>query len=157
MQLGKHEFSVNQPLAGLSVPVQKSTRESDVSPKAKYVCFCSSDIVCVPSDWSEVMIHYTRFFPGSIKRLLAFHALQSELQRIRTSHLLFRRRKRRRWHVRPIFQMRKQMGAWYTIIPIMREEDPDEFFNFMRMTPESFDWLWEEYLLSSKRSLFVNL
>jgi len=34
-------------------------------------------------------------------------------------------------------------GAWLTLITTMREYDREEYFKFMRMTPESFDWLLE--------------
>ncbi|XP_034234424.1 putative nuclease HARBI1 [Thrips palmi] len=34
-------------------------------------------------------------------------------------------------------------GAWFTLIPVLREFDKDEYFKFMRMTPEAFDWLLE--------------
>lgn len=47
----------------------------------------------------------------------------------------------RRWRVRPTFTMRQQWGAWYTIIPFMREHDPEKYFNFLRMTPAMFDEL----------------
>ncbi|KAK3910285.1 Aurora kinase, partial [Frankliniella fusca] len=49
----------------------------------------------------------------------------------------------RRWHVRPSLLQRKVFGAWYSLIPIMKEVDRDEYFRFMRMTPECFDWLVE--------------
>ncbi|KAK3910287.1 Protein ALP1-like [Frankliniella fusca] len=47
----------------------------------------------------------------------------------------------RRWRVRPTFEMRQQWGAWHTVIPHMREHDPEKFFNYFRMTPAMFDEL----------------
>jgi hypothetical protein len=35
-------------------------------------------------------------------------------------------------------------NTWYSLIPVMREEDPDEFFKFWRMTPECFDFVLEK-------------
>ncbi|KAK3920702.1 Protein ALP1-like [Frankliniella fusca] len=32
-------------------------------------------------------------------------------------------------------------GVWFTLIPMMREFDLDAHFNYLRMTPDSFDWL----------------
>jgi len=43
--------------------------------------------------------------------------------------------------VRPIFLDRKMAGVWFTLIPVMREFDLDAHFNYLRMTPDSFDWL----------------
>ncbi|KAE8739562.1 hypothetical protein FOCC_FOCC014945, partial [Frankliniella occidentalis] len=34
-------------------------------------------------------------------------------------------------------------GAWFTLIPTMRATDPDQFYDFFRVTPESFDILEE--------------
>ncbi|KAK3933062.1 Protein ANTAGONIST OF LIKE HETEROCHROMATIN PROTEIN 1 [Frankliniella fusca] len=37
--------------------------------------------------------------------------------------------------------MRQQWGAWHTVIPHMREHDPEKFLNYFRMTPAMFDEL----------------
>ncbi|KAE8746825.1 hypothetical protein FOCC_FOCC006462 [Frankliniella occidentalis] len=49
--------------------------------------------------------------------------------------------KNKRWHVRPMLQDREIFGDWYSLVPTLAQHDRDEFFNFLRMTPESFDWL----------------
>lgn len=41
--------------------------------------------------------------------------------------------------MRSIFADRKVHGAWYALIPRLREDDEEEYFKFMRMTPQSFD------------------
>ncbi|KAK3922219.1 Protein ALP1-like [Frankliniella fusca] len=50
-------------------------------------------------------------------------------------------KKTRRWWVRPVFADHDTNGAWATLIPMMRDTDPDLFYNFMRMTPQAFDKL----------------
>ncbi|KAK3916792.1 Protein ANTAGONIST OF LIKE HETEROCHROMATIN PROTEIN 1 [Frankliniella fusca] len=47
----------------------------------------------------------------------------------------------RRWWQRPLFRSHDEFGAWNTLIPLLRETDEDLFFNFLRMTPGSFDRL----------------
>jgi len=37
--------------------------------------------------------------------------------------------------------MRRRQGAWYTIIPFMMERDPEQFFEYLRMTPDTFSEL----------------
>ena len=44
----------------------------------------------------------------------------------------------------PVLKGRRLFGAWYSLIPVMREFDQEEYFKFLRMTPESFDWLLEK-------------
>lgn len=34
-------------------------------------------------------------------------------------------------------------GAWCSLIPTLREEDPEQYYNFMRMWPVHFDELLE--------------
>lgn len=46
----------------------------------------------------------------------------------------------RRWWVRPILQ-HDTLGPWATTIPLMRNEDPETFYDMFRMSPESFDRL----------------
>ncbi|KAK3929855.1 Putative surface cell antigen sca1 [Frankliniella fusca] len=80
---------------------------------------------------------------GSIKVLAAYNLLKRESLRLRTLLALAKRRKKRRWWVRPIFADRQLAGAWFSLIPVMRGFDTDAHFEFMRMTPEGFDWLLE--------------
>ncbi|XP_034245538.1 protein ALP1-like [Thrips palmi] len=47
----------------------------------------------------------------------------------------------RRWWVRPTLEHHDDMGPWCTIIPIMKEQDPEMFYSMFRMTPEAFDRL----------------
>lgn len=47
---------------------------------------------------------------------------------------------RRFWQA-PILQEIQEHGAWYHLIPMMRETEPDRFQNFMRMSPDTFDEL----------------
>lgn len=49
----------------------------------------------------------------------------------------------RKWPVRPIFQDHEMFGAWFTLIPTLRATDPEGFYNFMRMTVDTFDRLLE--------------
>ena len=49
--------------------------------------------------------------------------------------------RRRRFHVRPLFAVRGQFGAWAAIVPLMMAEDPQKFFNYLRMTPALFNEL----------------
>ncbi|KAK3929699.1 Protein ALP1-like [Frankliniella fusca] len=50
-------------------------------------------------------------------------------------------KKTRRWWVRPVFADHDTNGAWATLIPMMRDTDPDLFYDFMRITPQAFDKL----------------
>lgn len=84
------------------------------------------------------------FVTGSIKRLIAYNLLKRERQKLKVAVVAAKRRRERKWWVRPIFFERESYGAWYTLIPTMREFDLEAHFNFMRMTPESFDWLLEK-------------
>ncbi|KAK3919919.1 LOW QUALITY PROTEIN: Protein ANTAGONIST OF LIKE HETEROCHROMATIN PROTEIN 1 [Frankliniella fusca] len=84
----------------------------------------------MPSEWDK------------LKTLVIYHLYKAKNQR-RLQLLMYNALKRRRWHVRPMLRERKIFGAWYSLIPTLREHDPDEYFNFLRMTPESFDWLLE--------------
>ncbi|KAK3925908.1 Protein ANTAGONIST OF LIKE HETEROCHROMATIN PROTEIN 1 [Frankliniella fusca] len=85
----------------------------------------------------------TEWEQSSLKRIVAYNVYKRliALAKLRAA-LLFRRRKRR-WHVRPIFRDREIFGAWLSLIPIVRESDPEEFYRFLRMTPACFDWLLE--------------
>lgn len=80
---------------------------------------------------------------GSFKRLGVYTMFKRERFRAR-SIMQLAKRKMRRFHVSPILKGRTLYGAWYSLIPVMREFDPEEYFKFMRMTPESFDWLLEK-------------
>lgn len=50
-------------------------------------------------------------------------------------------RRIRKYWVRPIFKTHERDGHWFTLIPQMRAEDPDRFFNYFRHTIEEFDEL----------------
>ncbi|KAE8738274.1 hypothetical protein FOCC_FOCC016250, partial [Frankliniella occidentalis] len=80
----------------------------------------------------------------TIKRLSAFNLLRRNQLRLRTVAACAKMRKNRRWWVRPIFLDRQLAGAWFSLIPVMREFDEEAFFNFLRMTPSCFDWLLEQ-------------
>ncbi|KAK3916693.1 Protein ALP1-like [Frankliniella fusca] len=84
----------------------------------------------MPSEWDK------------LKTVLLFCLHKEKNQRLRQI-LLNNALKSRRWHVRPMLQDRELFGAWFSLIPTLREYDQDEYFNFLRMTPESFDWLLE--------------
>ena len=49
------------------------------------------------------------------------HALQREIEE---------GKKPRRWHVRPIFRDHETHGAWFSLIPVMREHDRENYINF---------------------------
>ncbi|XP_034245708.1 putative nuclease HARBI1 [Thrips palmi] len=90
----------------------------------------------------------------SVKRLAVFSLLKRERFRAVSCLKLAKKRKDRRFHVKPILLGRKMYGAWYSLIPEMREFDHEEFFNFMRMTPDSFDWLLDKVSpIITKKSL----
>ncbi|KAK3931469.1 Protein ANTAGONIST OF LIKE HETEROCHROMATIN PROTEIN 1 [Frankliniella fusca] len=79
----------------------------------------------------------------SIQRLSTFNLLRRERLRIRNLVRVLKK-KERRWWIRPVFLDRKLAGAWHSLIPVMREFDQDAHFNFLRMTPASFDWLLDK-------------
>ncbi|KAK3931968.1 Putative nuclease [Frankliniella fusca] len=92
-----------------------------------------------------------------LKAILLFYLFKEENIWLRQLWLLAHRRPRR-WRVRPMLQERQIYGAWHTLVPLLRETDPEEYFNFLRMTPESFDWLLDKVgpviiKQQSKRSL----
>jgi hypothetical protein len=53
-------------------------------------------------------------------------------------------KKGRRWWVRPIFEDHDTQGAWATLIPKMRSDDREKFYNFFAMWPEDFDEILEK-------------
>ncbi|XP_035223705.1 protein ALP1-like [Stegodyphus dumicola] len=55
--------------------------------------------------------------------------------------LALRRRRNKRWWVRPIFERRLQQGDAGNLIEEMRLNDIESFFNYFRMTPSQFDEL----------------
>lgn len=63
------------------------------------------------------------------------HALQREIEE---------GKKPRRWHVRPIFRDHETHGAWFSLIPVMREHDREKYYNFFRMWPEQFEEILEK-------------
>ena len=79
-----------------------------------------------------------------LKRLVAFNMVKKHhVQCRRLVKLAFQKRSKK-WYIRPIFMDRKLYGAWYSLIPIMREFDPEEHFRFFRMTADCFDELLEK-------------
>ncbi|KAE8747914.1 hypothetical protein FOCC_FOCC005303 [Frankliniella occidentalis] len=77
---------------------------------------------------------------GKVKKLLTafsiFRYVNDKKNKVRSEA-----RRERRWWVRPIFADHDTHGAWASLIPIIRETDPDMYYNFMRMTPDCFDRL----------------
>ena len=61
-------------------------------------------------------------------------------RRRRRRNALIANRKRRFW-VRPLNVNRLETGAYYSLIKRMREVDREQFFKFVRMSPERFDHL----------------
>lgn len=53
-----------------------------------------------------------------------------------------RRRKRRRWWVRPVYQDREKGGFYETTFQIMKSRDPEMFVKTTRMNLESFNVLF---------------
>jgi len=51
------------------------------------------------------------------------------------------RKNQRRWWIRPLLKLHDSHGAWAVLIPLMKEKDKEKFYNFVRMTPSSFDHL----------------
>ncbi|XP_052131636.1 putative nuclease HARBI1, partial [Frankliniella occidentalis] len=80
----------------------------------------------------------------SIKRIIAYNLFKRLTAHARLRARLANRRQLKRWHVRPIFQDREIYGAWFSLIPLMKEADTDEYYRFFRMTPDCFDWLLEQ-------------
>lgn len=68
-------------------------------------------------------------------------------KRVIAMWLLYRRIKRRRikrkWWIHPINQSREHSGTFYTLFEELRR-DGTKFFNFFRMSIESFDELHEK-------------
>jgi hypothetical protein len=56
--------------------------------------------------------------------------------------------KRRRYWVHPIHQARKELGAYYKLLPQL-VDDEEKFFNYMRMDRNSFQtllqWIGPKY------------
>lgn len=52
-----------------------------------------------------------------------------------------KKRRPRRWWVRPVNQDRRKHGYFATLIKVMKEEDQDQFFTFTRMRLEQFQKL----------------
>lgn len=51
------------------------------------------------------------------------------------------KRRKKRWGVHPINQLRKELGHFENLINEMLIHDHDKFFNYTRMSPEIFDHL----------------
>ncbi|KAJ6649068.1 Protein ALP1-like, partial [Pseudolycoriella hygida] len=63
------------------------------------------------------------------------------------------KRRKRRWGVHPINQMRKELGHFENLVNEMLIHDHDKFFNFTRMSPNIFDVLLD--LISPKITKFA--
>lgn len=64
-----------------------------------------------------------------------------ELEYILNKNVEVKQRKRRRWGVHPINQLRREYGHFENLCEEMSAHDPEKFFNFTRMTPERFKHL----------------
>lgn len=66
-----------------------------------------------------------------------------ELEYILNNDAQLKRRRKRRWGVHPINQMRNEHGHFQNLFEEMLSHDHEKFFNFTRMTPERFYHLLE--------------
>ncbi|KAK3922257.1 Protein ALP1-like [Frankliniella fusca] len=134
---------------------KRLTLQNETGNYAVAVIFCYFDPIMAPS-LSKVLKYYClldaelrsqgRPLTISERRFLEYAIAYNHHRRLssyckRQALLALRARNTRRWHVRPIFRNREIYGAWYSLIPTMRESDPEEYFRFLRMTPDCFDWL----------------
>ena len=53
----------------------------------------------------------------------------------------WRRKKKRQYWVRPIFQRHREQGDYYNLLQELRLSDPQCHFRFLRMSKERFDSL----------------
>lgn len=98
-------------------------------------------------------------FSGFLKRIVAYNHYKRLIAYAKQRAAFLSMRRRRRWHVRPIFRDREIFGAWFSLIPTMRELDPEEYYRFLRMTPACFDWLLERvqpYIQKKSRRLCIS-
>lgn len=51
------------------------------------------------------------------------------------------KRRKRRWGVHPINQLRKELGHFENLVKEMLMNDHEKFFNYTRMSPAMFDYL----------------
>jgi len=58
-------------------------------------------------------------------------------------HGLKKSRKRRRWYVRPTNISRPINSHFHSLLPDLRLQDSEMFFNYFRMSPERFDCLFQ--------------
>lgn len=58
------------------------------------------------------------------------------------------KRRKRRWGVHPINQLRKELGHFENLVKEMLLNDHEKFFNYTRMSPKMFDYLLD--LIASK-------
>ncbi|KAF2890494.1 hypothetical protein ILUMI_15679 [Ignelater luminosus] len=56
-------------------------------------------------------------------------------------YLLLKRKKARRWWVKPINANRKNQADYHNLIQEMRVSDPDMFFNYTKLAVDQFDLL----------------
>lgn len=53
---------------------------------------------------------------------------------------ILNKQKRRYW-VHPILQFKQRQGDWHNLVNEMRLQDEETYFNYMRMTPNMFDYI----------------
>ena len=84
--------------------------------------------------------------PTGIKTLLRKRVVCNLYVKIREQRRIIdalQKKSERLWWVRPLFRDREVFGAWYTSIPCMRKTNLSKYYEFFRMTPETFDYLLE--------------
>ncbi|KAE8737612.1 hypothetical protein FOCC_FOCC016925 [Frankliniella occidentalis] len=110
-----------------------------------------------------------------LKRKYNPQTMQQTRRRIKLNEKYKSHPEAKRWWVRPMLQPRwvrparpmekptERKGAWYDLIPDMRNNDPEKFYNFFRMSVASFDKLhsivgihlqkksWRESISSEER------
>ena len=52
------------------------------------------------------------------------------------------RKLKRRWWVHPIFEVRRQLGGWKTLMTVLKQDHPELYKKCCRLTPEQFDYLY---------------
>ena len=70
-----------------------------------------------------------------------FAAVMVIIRRRRRRRLELIPQRNRKFWIRPLFAERMQTGAFYTLFSRMREVDREQFFKFIRMSPNRFDHL----------------
>lgn len=75
------------------------------------------------------------------RRYLALQCLIGASLLLLRKYKMKRKRKNRRWWIRPINLLKTQQSHFYNLYNEMRLSDPDSFFNYTRMTATMFDKL----------------